>query len=93
MDCKTCEEKRKQAEPVPRAVHEADMARQERSNKRLWIALLIVIALCFISNGFWIWRETQYVDEEVTQEVDTGDGYAIVSGIGDIYYGEGQADG
>ena len=32
-----------QIEPVPYLVHESDMARAERKNRRLWITLTILI--------------------------------------------------
>lgn len=74
MDCQTCKERQKQAEPVPFIVHEADMARMERNNKRLWIALILVIVLLVGSNIAWTVYESQFTDETTTveQEVDTG---------------------
>lgn len=33
------------------AAHEADMVRMERVNRRLWIALIVVIALFTITNA------------------------------------------
>ena len=96
MDCKTCKELRKNNEPVPYISHEMDMARQERTIKRLWILLIIVIFLLVGSNCAWLYYESQFEDvesTEVTQEVDTGEGDAIVTGIGDINYGESPANG
>lgn len=93
MDCKTCKDNRK--EPVPYIVHEGAMARQERTNKRLWIVVIILIAALILSNAAWIYRETQFETvetKEVTQDIDTGDGDAIVAGIGDVY-GTSEADG
>lgn len=74
--------------------HEADMARMERINKRLWIALLVVIALFTITNAAWIVYENSFIDEvTVTQESDTKDGgTAIVNNGGDVNYGEGTAN-
>lgn len=69
------------------------MARQERTIKRLWIIVLILILLLAATNGAWIYYESQFIDEYVEQEVDTGDGAAYVAGIGDVNYGESQADG
>lgn len=69
------------------------MARQERTIKRLWIIVLILILLLAATNGAWIYYESQFVDEYVEQEVDTGDGAAYVAGIGDVNYGESQTDG
>lgn len=94
-DCNTCKEKKKSLEPVPYIVHESAMARQERNNKRLWIVVIILIAVLILSNAAWIYYESQFTEEvqEVTQDVDTGEGDAIVNGIGDVNYGESQADG
>jgi hypothetical protein len=36
---------------VPYVVHEADMARMERGNKRLSILASVLVALLFITNG------------------------------------------
>lgn len=69
------------------------MARQERTIKRLWITILLLI---LVVAGSWVgffWYESQFVDEYVEQEVDTWDGAAYVAGIGDVNYGESQADG
>ena len=76
------------------AAHEADMARMERVNRRLWIALLVVIALFTITNAAWIVYENSFVDEvTVTQESDAKDGgTAIVNNGGDVNYGEGTAN-
>lgn len=76
------------------AAHEADMARMERINRRLWIALLVVIALFTITNAAWIVYENSFIDEvTVTQESDAKDGgTAIVNNGGDVNYGEGTAN-
>lgn len=59
---------------VPYIVHEADMARMERANKRLWIVILTLIVLCVGSNIAWICYESQFEEvsttSEVTQEVE-----------------------
>lgn len=69
-DCNACKEKHKAAEPVPYIVHESDMARQERTIKRLWIALILLIVLFVGSNVAWIIYENQFEDIAVTQEVE-----------------------
>lgn len=76
------------------AAHEADMARMERINRRLWVALLVVIALFTITNAAWTLYENSFVDEvTVTQESDAKDGgTAIVNNGGDVNYGEGTAN-
>lgn len=77
---------------IPYYLHEGEMARQERTIKRLWILCLIMVFLLVGTNAGWLWYENQFIDEVVTQDVDTGDGTAIVSGIGDIAYGTSKAD-
>lgn len=73
-------------------VHEGIMARQERTIKRLWILCIIIFLALIATNAGWIWYESQFEEIEVSQDVDTGNGSAIVSGVGDIY-GEGKTDG
>lgn len=91
MNCETCAERRKQAEPVPFIVHEASMARIERTIKRLWILLMVMLVLLVGSNVAWIVYESQYETQYAEVEVDTGEGNAYVAGIGDVTYGEGES--
>ena len=58
---------------IPYIAHEADMARQERSNKRLWILCIILVILLIGSNVAWLYYENQFEDVVVTQ--DNADGY------------------
>ena len=79
---------------VPYIVHEAEMARMERVNTRLfwaWIVTLILLAGCVV--GF-TWYEAQFVEEEntVTQDIDTGNGNLAVTGTGDLYCGESTSN-
>lgn len=79
---------------IPYFSHEGDMARMERSNKRLFIIILVLIVALVGSNAAWIYYENQFTDEiSVEQDVDTGDGDAFVNGIGDLNYGTSEADG
>ena len=76
-------------ETVPFVVHEAAMARQERTIKRLWVLILILIAIL----GFLVWRDMQYEDIVTTETViqDSGDGGSnTFTGdfVGGDYYGE-----
>ena len=91
MDCKTCKENR---DYISRHVHESDLDRLERINKRWFIAWLITFLLFVGTNAGWIYYESQWQVEqtEVSQDVNTGEGDAYVAGIGDVYYGESQAD-
>lgn len=80
---------------IPYFSHEGDMARMERSNRRLWVIILVLIAALIITNGAWIYYENQFTDEvsiETKQDVETGDGDAFVSGIGDINYGTSETN-
>lgn len=51
---------------VPYIVHESEMARLERTIKRLTQIILICIALIFASNMVWLyyWNQYDYVGEE-----------------------------
>ncbi len=64
----------------------------ERVNLHQWIVILVLIVALVASNVGWVIYENQFVDTEVTQEVDTGDGDAFVSGVGDINYGESKTN-
>lgn len=89
-NCESCG--KRPPEPVPYVVHESDMARQERTIKRLWILLLVMLVLLVGTNVAWIYYESQFEEVTVEQEVDTGDGDAFVVGNGDLNYGQGQAE-
>lgn len=91
-NCDSCG--KRPPEPVPYVVHEADMARQERTIKRLWILLLVMLVLLVGTNGAWIYYESQFVDESWTFEANTDDGgTAIANGDGEVYYyGEGESN-
>jgi len=79
---------------VPYIVHEAEMARMERVNKRwfwAWVITFILLVGCVA--GFQ-WYESQFVEEEntITQDIDTGNGNLALTGIGDLYYGESTSN-
>lgn len=88
MNCQECKDNRLQTADVPYIVHEGMLARMERANKRLWVILIIVIVLFVGTVAGWIYYENQFEDQYVEQDIDTGNGDAIVAGIGDIHYGE-----
>lgn len=91
-DCKTCRENRQSVDPVPYIAHESAMARHERTIKRLWIALMVSIVLWAVTVAGIVYYESQFADETVLQEVDTGEGDAYVAGVRDVNYGEGQTE-
>ena len=61
---------------IPYYLHEGEMFRLERLNKRWFIAFLIVLVMLFVTNGAWIIHEMQYKDEVWTYEIqqDSGEG-------------------
>lgn len=83
-------------EPVPYIVHESIMARMERTIKRLWILCVIMFVSLILTNGLWICYESSFEDvvtnQEVSQDVDTGNSDAVITGIGDINYGENKTE-
>jgi hypothetical protein len=62
-------------ENVPYIVHEAEMARQERHIKRLWIAIIVAIVACIAITGGFLWYLNQYDFESYEQD---GSGVNIV---------------
>ena len=80
---------------VPFAAHEATLARQERSFRRLWIVCIILIVALVATNIAWIMYESQYetvieTDKTEISAEQNGSGTNIVGG-GNVNYGaEGQ---
>jgi hypothetical protein len=63
----------KNHEPVSFQVYEGTMARMDRSNKRLLIALIAVVTAMLINNVAWIMYENHRQDiqtEQVTYETE-----------------------
>lgn len=80
-------------ETIPYMVHEGDVARLERTIKRLFILCVLLIIVAVGTNAYWIWYENQWQDEVITQEIqqDSGEGGTnTYSGkiIGGDYNGE-----
>ena len=73
MDCKSCKESRSPSS-VPYVVHESALARAERTQKRLWVTVLLLIVLLVGSNAGWLLYESQFetVTQTVEQEADNG---------------------
>lgn len=66
----------------------------ERTIKRLWILIIILVLLLFGTNAAWIYYESQFTDESWTFEASTDNGgNAIANGNGEVYYyGESESD-
>lgn len=80
---------------VPYVVHEGDMARLERTVKRLWILCILLVLLLVGSNAGWIWYESQF-EEVVTTEtwqdvVQDADDSGSNTFVGGDYYGEAES--
>lgn len=80
---------------VPYIVHEATMARQERTIKRLWILCLVMFLALVVTNAGWIYYENQWEDvvttETTMQEVDQDSETGSNTFVGGDYYGEANS--
>lgn len=78
-------------------VHKDDKERMERTNKRLFISLMVVLGMLFASNIAWVLYEMSYETFYVEQraESDTGDSTALLTtGEGSVnYYGNASKAG
>lgn len=79
---------------IPYFCHEGDMARAERTIKRLWILCILLIILLVGTNAAWIYYESQYEDvvtttQEVTQDSENGTNNFVG---GDGVIADGEAD-
>lgn len=97
-NCETCKGKETHApESVPYIAHESSMARMERQIKRLWIALIVCIALIFASNAGWLIYESQYETVEYSYDYQQdGQGTNIIGNGNDVNNGattEGESQG
>lgn len=86
MECKECSSEKKYG-------LEAALAAMERSNKRLFVIIIVLIAALIVSWAGFIWYESQFDFVSQTRTVDQqadGDGnYQLVGGD---YYGS-QTEG
>ncbi len=69
---------------IPYYAHEAEVMRQEKHMKRLWIALVISILCILISNLVWIWYINQY--DFVSYDQD-GEGVNIIGDSNEVENG------
>lgn len=69
---------------IPYFVHEGEMARAERTNRRLWALVVLLIVLLVGTNAGWFIYESQFQDVVITQ--DNLDGINnFIGNDGDIY--------
>ena len=86
-DCKSCKSKEQPSETVPYIVHEGMMARAERTAKRLWITILLLIVLLVGTNAGWLYYESQFEETATTIEAEADDGgNAVANNNGMVNY-------
>ena len=59
-------------QPIPFIAHEYSMSRMERTIKRLWIVVILLIVTFVATNALWIYEWNQYDYSDVV--VDSQDG-------------------
>lgn len=64
----------------------------ERTIKRLWILIILLVLLLFGTNAAWIYYESQFIDETVTQEVWQEAENGENSFVGGDYYGTAKSE-
>ena len=89
MAGKTCNGCNEQA-----AAYDMALAFAERTTKRLWIVILVLIGLLFATNLAWVLYESQFevieTSIEVEQQNDSGDNN-FIGNDGDIIYGDTES--
>lgn len=80
---------------IPYIAFEAEMARHERTIKRLLVALIAVIIMLFASNVAWLWFFNQFDFQTETVMFDTEDGgdNSYIGNDGVINNGEDGSSG
>lgn len=76
---------------VPYIVYESEVAKNERREKRFWIALFVCIGLLFVSNIAWLMYESIYETVNYSYEQD-GHGNNIIGDNNGGYYNEPEAE-
>lgn len=85
----------KAPETISYFTFESVRATMERTIKRLWILVIILVGLLVATNVGWMIYESQFEEIEITQEAEANDnGSAIVNGdhAGATIYGESTTD-
>ena len=87
-NCETCKKVQNVPESVQYIVHESEMARAERTAKRLWITILVLIFMLVGTNSAWLWYNSQFETvETVTEEYQADASYggnAIINCDGSV---------
>ena len=69
---------------VPYIVYESAVASHERITKRLFFALIFCIVLLFVSNGLWLYYESQFDTYSYEQDGNGVNAINTDSELGDI---------
>lgn len=84
---------------VPYIAFESELARLERIVKKLFILLTVTVCLLVGTNAYWIWYESQWeevttttTEQEITQDVDSGDGGDAIINDGVRINGESDSN-
>ena len=79
---------------IPYIAFESEMARYERSIKRLIVALILTIVMLFASNGMWLWffNQFDYETDTITQDTEDGDN-SYIGNDGAIINGAANSNG
>ena len=93
--CNGCGSDSKAPANIPFVAHEKEMERKDRTERRLWIIIILLIVLLVGTNGAWIWYESQfetvyqeeYIEQDVEQSADDGGSNNFVGGD---YYGDAE---
>ena len=68
---------------IPWIAHEAEVTRLERANRRMFALCIIIFIALVVTNGGWIWYESQFEDVVITQEGAADNGSDLtLSGVG-----------
>lgn len=71
--------------------YESMAAQNERTIKRLWLLILIMIIIFFSTNAFWIFYISQYNFESYEISTDGGGNANYIGQDGDIYNGASES--
>ena len=61
----------------------------ERTIKRLWVLIILLVILLFGTNAAWIIYESQFSVEETTIEATADDGSTAIGANGEVIYNGG----
>jgi len=72
---------------IPYFVHEGEVARYERTTKRLIYVVVLLVVLLFLSNIVWLWAWNQYDYETYTIDSCGGGNASFIGNNGVINNG------